>query len=80
MSIRWIRNLLIEGVPSSVEVFLGQHTIADKCYVRYDGGDEIWFSPCSEEREKVLEQGKSILQKRLSNQKITSLDGQSFKW
>lgn len=80
MSIRWIRTVLLDDEPSSLEVFMGQRTIADKCYVRYDGGEEIWFTPHSDDRDKILEQGKQLLKKKLSTHTITTMAGKPFEW
>lgn len=80
MSIRWIRTVLIDNEPGSLEVFLGEKKISDKCYVRISGGQEFWFKPNSDQREIVLEQGKDLLKRKLAHQKITTAHGETFSW
>ena len=40
-SIRWIRNVLVDGVPTN----LSSDAIADKCYVRANTESKYFFKP-----------------------------------
>ena len=42
MSIRWVRNVLIDGEKSTVEIQLGARIIGDKCYTRINNEVEKW--------------------------------------
>lgn len=44
-SIRWIRSILVEGVPTTLEIMIGTSSIADKCYVRVNSEAEYYFKP-----------------------------------
>ena len=80
MSIRWIRNITLDGKPSTLEVMLGWAKIADKCYIRVGNEEEYWFRPASETRAAVLEQGLSLLQRRLGGRQIATAGGTPYGW
>ncbi|MCX7726266.1 MAG: hypothetical protein N2053_05405 [Chitinispirillaceae bacterium] len=80
MSIRWIRNVIIDGEKSTLEIQLGDKKIGDKCYVRVNHETEIWFNNESMERTKIIAQGIELLKKKLKNKKITNPDGTPYDW
>jgi hypothetical protein len=55
MSIRWIRNVVLDGKQATIEVLLGDRSIADKCYIRVNQDEEFWFRPHTDNREEVLQ-------------------------
>ena len=80
MSIRWIRNILLEGDKGTLEILLGDREISDKCYVRINNGPEIWFIPQGETRDQIIDQGIGLLKKHLNGKKIANLNGEDFSW
>jgi hypothetical protein len=80
MSIRWIRNVVVDGKQATLEVLLGETRIADKCYVRVNQDEELWFRPASDHRQAILQQGIDMLKSRLDGKKVTSQNGSSFPW
>ncbi len=80
MSIRWIRNVVVDGQQSTLEVLLGDRSIADKCYVRVDQNEEQWFRPSTDEREAILQQGIDLLKSRLAGKTILNSNGSAFPW
>lgn len=80
MSIRWIRNVVVDGRQTTLEVLLGNRSIADKCYVRVNQDEELWFRPSSENREAILQQGIEMLKGRLDGKKVTAQNGSAFPW
>lgn len=80
MSIRWIRNVIIDGEKSTLEIQLGDKKIGDKCYVRVNNETEIWFNNESMERAKIVAQGIELLKKKLKGKKITNPDGTPYEW
>ena len=80
MSIRWIRNVVVDGRQTTLEVLLGNRSIADKCYVRVNQDEELWFRPASENREAILQQGIEMLKGRLDGKKVTAQNGSAFPW
>lgn len=79
-SIRWIRNVTVNGQPCTLEIMIGVQHIADRCYARINQEPEIWFTAQSEFRDDVLAQGKQILWQRLQNVDTLNLDGTPFQW
>ncbi|MFW6245605.1 MAG: hypothetical protein ACOC36_06930 [Fibrobacterota bacterium] len=61
MSIRWIRNVLIDGEKSTVEIQIGDKRIGDKCYTRIDEELEEWFENIYSTRDDIIAQGVDIL-------------------
>ena len=80
MSIRWIKNVVIDGAKSVIEIQLGDRKIGDKCYTRIGAEVEKWFDNISETREDVIAQGLDILRRRLSGKAITYPDGRGYDW
>lgn len=80
MSIRWIRNILVNGKKTTVEVLLGTREISDKCYVRIDNGPEHWFSPKGETRDDVLQQGINYLRTEFDGKKVETPTGDPYSW
>lgn len=79
-SIRWIRNVTVNGAPRALEIMIGVQHIADRCYARIDQEPEIWFAPRSESRDDVLAQGMQFLWLRLQDSDVRNLDGTPFQW
>ncbi len=80
MSIRWIRNVMVDGHRATLEIMLGVSKIADKCYVRIDNGRELWFTPNEDSRKTILRQGTELLQSQMQGKKILSTNGSEFTW
>ncbi len=80
MSIRWIRNVLIDGEKSTVEIQIGDRRIGDKCYTRINDELEVWFENIYSTRNDIIAQGLDILKKRLEGKNITYPDGQLYDW
>lgn len=80
MSIRWIRNVIIDGKKSTLEIQLGDKKIGDKCYIRVNNETEIWFTNKSMERSKIIAQGIELLKEKLKGKNITNSNGTSYDW
>ena len=80
MSIRWVRNVVIDGEKSTMEIQLGARKIGDKCYTRINNEIEKWFENISELREDIIAQGIDILKLRLEDKKVTYPDGADYDW
>ncbi|MCL2688774.1 MAG: hypothetical protein FWE57_02855 [Chitinispirillia bacterium] len=80
MSIRWLRNVLIEGEKSTIEIQIGDRRIGDKCYTRINEDTEVWFENIYNTRGDIIAQGIDILKKRLANKNITTPDGNPYDW
>jgi len=80
MSIRWIRNVVVDGEKTALEIQLGEKRIGDKCYTRVGDQVERWFNNTGIEREDIIRQGMEILKKRLSGKSIAYPDGREFDW
>jgi hypothetical protein len=80
MSIRWIRNLIIDNEKTTIEVQFGESRIGDKCYTRIGNEVEQWFENVFETREDILRQGLDILKKRLASRTVTFPDGNPYDW
>lgn len=80
MSIRWIRNVVVDGEKTALEIQLGEKRIGDKCYTRLGDEMERWFNNTGIEREDIIRQGMEILKKRLSGKNVTYPDGREFNW
>lgn len=79
-SIRWIRSVLVEGVPTTFEIMIGTASIADKCYVRVNAESEYYFKPEVDSREVIVAQGVEILKARFDGKNVTTADGHPFSW
>ena len=80
MSIRWLRNVLIDGEKSTIEIQIGDRRIGDKCYTRINEELEVWFENIYTTRSDIIAQGVDILKKRLANKNITFPDGNPYDW
>jgi hypothetical protein len=80
MSIRWLKNVIIDNEKSTIEVQVGDRKIGDKCYTRINQELEQWFENIYETRADIIAQGIDILKKRLKNKKITNPDGTLYEW
>jgi len=81
MSIRWLRNVVIDGQKSTIEVQLGDRRIGDKCYTRINDEVEAWFDNYNgEDRAQIIAYGASILRARLNGKKVTYPNGQPYDW
>jgi hypothetical protein len=80
MSIRWVKNVIIDGVKTTIEINIGEKRIGDKCYTRVGTEVESWFKNLSDDRAQILTQGTALLKRRLSKNIVTSPDGRPFDW
>jgi hypothetical protein len=80
MSIRFIRNVIIDGEKSTLEVQMGAAKIGDKCYTRIGRDIEKWFDNISDQRDDIIAQGLDILKERIGTKKITYPDGTPYDW
>jgi hypothetical protein len=80
MSIRWAKNVVIDGVKSVIEIQLGDRIIGDKCYTRIGTEVEKWFDNISDSREDVIAQGLDILKRRCAGRAVTCPDGRPYDW
>ena len=80
MSIRWIKNVVIDGEKSTIEIQIGDKKIGDKCYTRISNELEVYFNNVSEVRDDIIAQGLDILKKRLEGKKVSFPDGNDYDW
>ena len=80
MSIRWVKNLLINGEKSTIEIQIGDKKIGDKCYIRINHETEIWFENISDTRNDIIAQGIDMLRKRLESRSVTYPGGTDYDW
>ena len=80
MSIRWIRNVVVDGEKTTIEVQLGDAIIGDKCYTRIGTEMEKYFDNMMDTRDDIVAQGIDILKKRVGDKKITYPDGREYDW
>jgi hypothetical protein len=80
MAIRWIKNVVINGVKSKLEIQLGNKFIGDKTYTRIDQETERWFDNKSDDRDMLIHEGLGILKERLKGKKVTLPDGSAYNW
>ena len=80
MSIRWIKNVVIDEEKSTIEIQIGDKKIGDKCYTRISNELEVYFNNSSEIRDDIIAQGLDILKKRLEGKKVTYPDGSEYDW
>ena len=80
MSIRWLKNCIIDNEKSTIEIQIGDRKIGDKCYTRINQELEIWFDNIYHTRTDIIAQGLSILKKRLSGKNVTNPDGTPYEW
>jgi hypothetical protein len=80
MSIRWVKNVIIDNVKSVIEIQMGDRKIGDKCYTRIGTDVEKWFDTTSLSRQEIIDQGIQILKSRLAGKTITYPDGKPYDW
>jgi hypothetical protein len=80
MSIRWVKNVVIDGSKSIIEIQLGDRVIGDKCYTRIGTEVEKWFDNISDSREDVIAQGLDILKHRCGSATVIYPDGRPYDW
>ncbi len=80
MSIHWIRNVLVEGEKTTIELRLGDRKIGDRCYFRIGTGLEQWFPTESEDRDQVTKEGIEKLKEHLKGKKLNYPDGRPYDW
>ncbi len=80
MSIRWIRNVLIDNEKSTIEIQVGDRKIGDKCYTRINQELEIWFENLHHDRNDIIAQGIDLLKRRLHGKNISNPDGSPYAW
>lgn len=80
MSIRWIRNVIINGEKTTIEIQLGAKKIGDKCYTRISNEVEMYFDNMNMTRDDIVAQGTDILRKRLAGKTVTYPDGREYDW
>ncbi len=80
MSIRWVKNVLIDNEKSTLEIQIGDKKIGDKCYTRINNELEVWFENMYETRNDIIAQGIDLLKKRLENKSVTYPDGTLYDW
>ncbi|MFW5959780.1 MAG: hypothetical protein ACOCSE_01515 [Chitinivibrionales bacterium] len=80
MSLRWIKNVKIDGKDETLEIQIGDKTIGDKCYTRVSNQVERYFSNKSDNRDEIIEQGLEILKDSLKNRKVTLPTGEDYDW
>jgi len=79
-SIRWIRNVTVNGAKCTLEIMVGVQRIADRCYVRVNQEPELWFTPTADSRDEIVNEAMQILFKRLQGAEVLNLDGTPFQW
>ena len=80
MAIRWMKNVIIDNVKSTIQVQLGDRKLGDKCYTRINNEIEQWFDNFSDTREDVIAQGLDILKQRLEGKTVTTQSGTAYDW
>jgi hypothetical protein len=80
MSIRWLKNVIIDGKKSTVEIQIGDKKIGDKCYTRINQETEVWFENMFDTRGGIINQGIDILKQRLEGSAVTNPDGTPYEW
>jgi len=79
-SIRWIRNVTVNGSKCTLEIMVGVQHIADRCYVRINQEPELWFTPASDSRDEIVKEAMQILYQRLQGAEVLNSDGTPFQW
>tara|TARA_B110000483_G_C18206874_1_gene548235 strand:+ start:11941 stop:12189 length:249 start_codon:yes stop_codon:yes gene_type:complete len=79
-SIRWIRTLLVDDKPVTVEIMIGSDYIADKCYVRVNSEPEFYYTPDIDSRDAIVAKGIEIIQQRFKGKTVLTSNGQPYLW
>ncbi len=80
MSIRWIKNVVIDSEKATIEIQLGDNKIGDKCYTRISNEMEAYFNNVYQTRDDIISQGIDILKRRLEGKAVTYPDGREYDW
>lgn len=80
MSIRWIKNVVIDDEKTTIEIQIGNSSIGDRCYTRISNEIEVYFDNAFETRDEIVAQGLDILKERLKDKKVAYPDGREFDW
>ncbi|MBN1982572.1 MAG: hypothetical protein JW795_13645 [Chitinivibrionales bacterium] len=80
MSIRWIKNVVINDEKTTIEIQLGDKRIGDKCYTRIGNELEAYFSNLYDTRDDIIAQGLDVLKRRLQGKKVKYPDGREYDW
>ncbi len=80
MSIRWIRNVVVNGEDKTIEIQLGYHRMGDRCYYRVGDGEEVYFLPPNDQRDTIVFAGLEGLQNALFDYTLTYPDGRLYDW
>jgi hypothetical protein len=80
MAIRWMKNVLIDSLKSTIEIQLGDRKLGDKCYTRINNEVEQWFDNVSDTRDDIIAQGLDILKRRLAGKKVAYPGGEAYDW
>lgn len=80
MSIRWLRNVIIDNEKSTIEIQIGDKRIGDKCYTRINQETEVWFENVFYKRADIIAQGIDLLKRRLEGKTVTNPDGTPYAW
>lgn len=80
MSIKWIRNIVIDDEKTTIEIQIGNRRIGDKCYTRISNEVEVYFNNIYDRRDDIVSQGLDILKRRLEGKKVTYPDGRDYDW
>ncbi len=80
MSVRWIKNVIIDNEKTTIEVQIGDKKIGDKCYTRISNETEVYFNNVYDSRNDIIAQGLDILQRRLEGKNVTYPDGTEYDW
>lgn len=80
MSLRWIRNIIVDGEKTTIEIQIGDKKIGDKCYTRLNSEVEVWFENIFDTRSDIIAQGIDIIKKSLDGKNITYPDGRPYDW
>ncbi|MGD9202505.1 MAG: hypothetical protein PVI26_13160 [Chitinispirillia bacterium] len=80
MSIKWIRNIVIDDEKTTIEIQIGNRKIGDKCYTRISNEIEVYFNNIYDTRDDIVAQGLDILKRRLEGKKVTYPDGREYNW
>jgi hypothetical protein len=80
MAIRWMKNVIIDNVKSTIEIQLGDRKLGDKCYTRVNNEIEQWFENLSDTRDDIIAQGLDILKQRLEGKTVTAPNEEAYDW
>lgn len=78
MSIRWLKNVLVDGQKTTLEIQLGERFIGDKTYTRINKEVEKWFKNESDDRDAIIKQGLGLLKNQLAGKKVETPEQQPY--